>query len=461
MSRNTLLDKIWRTHTAREIPETRETQVVPSIHLVHEVTSAPAFQMLRDEKLQVMYPGRTVATVDHIVPTDNTARPLQDLLAEKMLQHLERNARESGIPLFNMGHENQGIVHVIGPELGLTKPGLFVVCGDSHTSTHGALGCLAFGIGTSQIRDVLATGSLILQRPKVRRIEVSGELANRVTAKDVILAIINRTGVDGGIGYAYEYGGSVIDNMSIEGRLTVCNMSCEGQAQCGYMNPDQRTFDYLRGRKFVPQGAAFDTACEEWIKFASGSDAHYDDVVELKGSDIAPMITWGTNPGQSISVDGNIPNDADPAALEYMGFEAGQQMIGTPINVAFIGSCTGGRFEDFEAAAELIKNYGLKVAPNVRALAVPGSERVRKQVEDAGHARTLSEAGWQWRGAGCSMCLAMNPDKLIGREVSISATNRNFRGRQGSKTGRTLLASPIMVAYCASLGEVGDIRNLN
>jgi 3-isopropylmalate/(R)-2-methylmalate dehydratase large subunit len=415
----------------------------------------------------VLVPSRTFATVDHIVPTDGRARPLRDSQAEEMLQAIEANTKRHDIRFFPIGSGNQGIVHVIGPELGLTQPGLTIACGDSHTSTHGAFGAIAFGIGTSQVRDVLASQCLALARPKVRRIRVSGPLGFGVYAKDVILHIIRRLGVKGGVGFAYEYAGEAIARMSMEERMTLCNMSIEGGARVGYVNPDDTTFDYLRGRRFAPQGEAFERAVGWWRSMASDSDARFDDEVELAASEIAPTVTWGTNPGQAIGVTENLPRldqlaDDDRSGAEdayrFMDLVPGRPIAGTPIQVAFIGSCTNGRISDLREAARVAKTG--RVAPGVRALVVPGSEAVRIQAEAEGLHEIFRAAGFQWREAGCSMCLAMNPDKLIGRELCASSSNRNFKGRQGSPTGRTLLMSPAMVAAAALRGRVADVREL-
>jgi 3-isopropylmalate/(R)-2-methylmalate dehydratase large subunit len=463
----TLLDKVWEAHTVRVLPS-GQTQLLVGLHLVHEVTSPQAFQMLREAGLRVRMPERTFATIDHIVPTASQARPFRDALAEEMALHLVRNCREFGVPLFDLDSGRQGIVHVIGPELGLTHPGMTIACGDSHTSTHGALGALAFGIGTSQVRDVLATQCLAMAKPRLRQIRVEGKLARGVYPKDVILAIIRRLGVNGGVGYAYEYAGSTIEAMSMEERLTVCNMSIEGGARVGYVNPDQTTFDYLRGRPYAPEGAAFDRAVRWWRGMATDLDAAFDDVVRLDAGEIAPVVTWGINPGQSVGVDERIPDPEtapEPAervawreALAFMDWQAGQPLAGTRIDVAFIGSCTNGRLSDLRAAAEVAR--GRKVAPGVRALVVPGSQAVAQAAEAEGLHETFQDAGFQWRKAGCSMCLGMNEDKLQGREVCASSSNRNFKGRQGSPTGRTLLMSPAMVAAAAIAGVVTDVREL-
>jgi 3-isopropylmalate/(R)-2-methylmalate dehydratase large subunit len=455
---HTLFHKVWNAHAVRVLPS-GQTQLFIGLHLIHEVTSPQAFDMLRQQSWRVAYPERTFATVDHIVPTRAQSRPFLDVTAEEMTTVLERNCREVGIQLWapgGAGSELQGIVHVIGPELGLTQPGMTIACGDSHTSTHGALGALAFGIGTSQVRDVLASQSLALEPLKVRRIDVNGRLAAGVYAKDVILRIIRRLGVQGGVGYAYEYGGSVLDAMTIDERMTICNMSIEGGARVGYVNPDETTFAFLRGRRFAPSGAAFERATAWWRQIASDSGARYDDRVSLDAGSIEPTVTWGINPGQSVGIGERIGGSADEEALAFMGFERGAKVEGTRIDVAFIGSCTNGRLSDLEEAARLVR--GRRVAPHVKALVVPGSQAVSRAAEAKGLHEIFTQAGFEWRGAGCSMCLAMNPDKLEGRQVCASSSNRNFKGRQGSPTGRTLLMSPAMVAAAAVAGEVVDVR---
>jgi 3-isopropylmalate/(R)-2-methylmalate dehydratase large subunit len=462
----TLLDKVWRAHTVRTLPS-GQTQLLIGLHLTHEVTTPQAFQMLREAGLPVRMPERTFATLDHIIPTAGQARPFRDPLAEEMTAHLIRNCRDFGIPLFDLDSGRQGIVHVIGPELGLTQPGMTIACGDSHTSTHGAIGAIAFGIGTTQVRDVLATQCLAMAKPKLRQIRVDGRLAPGVYAKDVILTIIQRLGVKGGVGYAYEYAGAVVAGMKMEERLTVCNMSIEGGARFGYVNPDETTFTYLRGRPYAPAGPAFDRATQWWRSMATDPGASFDDVARLDGDDIAPVVTWGINPGQSVGVAERIPDpSAAPSedrstwheALQFMGLRAGQPIAGTKIDVAFIGSCTNGRLSDLEAAAEVAR--GRKVAKNVRALVVPGSQQVARAAEAEGLHEVFLEAGFEWRQAGCSMCLGMNEDKLQGREVCASSSNRNFKGRQGSPTGRTLLMSPAMVAAAAVVGAVVDVRDI-
>ena len=464
-SRN-LFDTVWDQHTVGQL-ESGQTQLFIGQHLIHEVTSPQAFEMLRDRGLGVMFPERTLATVDHIIPTDNQSRPFADLLAEEMMSAIERNCSEFGIELLGLEDRRQGIVHVVGPELGLTQPGITLVCGDSHTSTHGAFGAIALGIGTSQVAQVLATGTLAMNRPQVRRVEVTGSLADGVFAKDVILAIIRKLGVQGGVGFAYEYAGSVFDEMNMEERMTVCNMSIEGGARCGYVNPDATTVEFLRGRPAVPSGEDFERAAAWWLSLASGAEARFDDHVTLDGGAIEPTVTWGINPGQSVGVSESLPVPGECSAedqagvdeaLEFMGLEAGQPIRGQSIDVAFIGSCTNSRLSDLREAAAVAR--GRRVSDGVRALVVPGSQQVAEDAEAEGLDRVFSEAGFQWRAAGCSMCLAMNPDKLQGREVCASSSNRNFKGRQGSPTGRTLLMSPAMVAAAAIQGHVTDVREL-
>jgi len=462
----TLLDKVWEAHTVAELPS-GQTQLFIGLHLVHEVTSPQAFQMLRELKLPVLFPNRTVATVDHIIPTHTMARPFDDEQAEIMMTEIERNCREFGVTLYDRASGHQGIVHVIGPEMGLTQPGLTIACGDSHTSTHGAFGSIAFGIGTSQVRDVLASQCLAIGKPKIRRIEVDGALPAGVYAKDVILHIIRTLGVKGGVGYAYEYAGTTFDRMTMEERMTVCNMSIEGGARCGYVNPDQTTFDYLRGRALAPQGDAFDKAVGWWKSMASDAGATYDAVTRIDGSTLTPVVTWGINPGQAIGVGEPIPGvnafadderDVVEDAYAYMDWKPGAPMAGTKIDVAFIGSCTNGRISDLREAARVAK-LG-KVKGHVKAIVVPGSQEVARQAEAEGLHEVFRAAGFEWRLPGCSMCLAMNPDKLSGRQICASSSNRNFKGRQGSPTGRTLLMSPAMVAAAAIEGAVTDVRDL-
>jgi 3-isopropylmalate/(R)-2-methylmalate dehydratase large subunit len=461
----TLLRKVWDLHTVRSLP-TGQIQLFIGLHLVHEVTSPQAFETLRARGWRVARPDRTFATADHIVPTRDRQRPFLDVLAEDMMASLERNCREFGIQLAGLEDDRQGIVHVIGPELGLTQPGMTIACGDSHTSTHGAFGAVALGIGTSQVRDVLASQCLAMEPVKVRRIRVIGTLPNGVYAKDVILTIIQRLGIGAGAGYAYEYAGDTIERMSMDERMTVCNMSIEGGARVGYVNPDETTFEYLRGRPFAPSGEAFDRAVAWWRSVASDPDARYDDDVEVVADGLAPVVTWGVNPGQSIAVDGRVPaangSGADGAlvkdALDYMGLTPGQPIAGMKVDVAFIGSCTNARLSDLREAARIVR--GRRVAPHVKALVVPGSAAIGRRAETEGLADTFRDAGFEWRGAGCSMCLGMNPDRLEGSQVCAASSNRNFKGRQGSPTGRTLLMSPAMVAAAAVTGEVTDVRRL-
>ena len=466
MSERTLFDKVWHSHTVGILPS-GQTQLFIGLHLIHEVTSPQAFGMLRERGLKVLYPHRTVATVDHIVPTENQARPFVDILAEEMMQSLEKSCKDYGIRFYNIGSGNQGIVHVIAPEQGLTQPGMTIACGDSHTSTHGAFGAIAFGIGTSQVRDVLASQTLALSKLKVRKIEVNGKLQPGVYAKDVTLHIIRKLGVQGGVGYAYEYAGTTFEQMNMEERMTVCNMSIEGGARCGYINPDEVTFQYLKDRDFAPKGADWDKAVEWWTSIRSDEDAIYDDVITFDAAEIAPTVTWGITPGQGIAVNEVIPTPDSLAeseraiaqeAYSYMQLTPGTPIQGTKIDICFIGSCTNGRLSDLQEAAKFAQ--GKHVAQGVKAFVVPGSERVKKQAEAEGLDRIFLEAGFEWREAGCSMCLAMNPDKLQGSQISASSSNRNFKGRQGSSTGRTLLMSPAMVVAAAINGEVSDVREL-
>jgi len=463
----TLFEKVWEAHTVRSLAN-GQTQLLVGTHLIHEVTSPQAFGMLRDLGLKVAFPQRTFATVDHIVPTDQVSEPYADPLADAMMKELRSNCRQFGITFFDRPSGKQGIVHIVGPEQGITQPGTTIACGDSHTSTHGAFGAIAFGIGTTQIRDVLATQTMALGALKVRRIHVEGKLRPGVYAKDVILHIIRTLGVNGGTGYAYEYGGSVFDRFTMEERMTVCNMSIEGGARAGYVNPDETTFTYLRGRPYAPKGAHWDAAVARWRAVASDPGCRYDDVVAIDAGEIAPTVTWGINPGQGISINENIPDPGKAVAadekasieeaLAYMKLLPGAPIKGTKIDVAFLGSCTNGRLSDFQEVARFLK--GRHVAPGVKAIAVPGSQGVGVLCVELGIDRIFREAGFEWREAGCSMCLAMNPDKLIGEQLCASSSNRNFKGRQGSPTGRTLLMSPVMVAAAAVTGAVADAREV-
>lgn len=459
-----LFEKVWEAHEVGTLSDGR-SQLFIGTHLIHEVTSPQAFGMLRDLGLKVRYPQRTFATVDHIVPTDERNEPFSDELADAMIKELRRNCQDEGITFFDIHSGKQGIVHIIGPEQGITQPGTTIACGDSHTSTHGAFGAIAFGIGTSQVRDVLATQTLAMSKLKVRRINVDGKLSPGVYAKDVILHIIRTLGVNGGIGYAYEYGGEVFDNFTQEERMTVCNMSIEGGARCGYVNPDQTTFEYLHGRNYAPKN--WEEAVKRWEAVRSDPGCHYDDVVNIRAEDILPTVTWGITPGQAIFIDENVPRpeevpEKDRAtaeeALSHMHLKPGEPIEGTPIQVAFLGSCTNGRLSDLQEAARYLK--GRKVAQGVKAICVPGSQLVAQIAEEQGLADIFREAGFEWRGAGCSMCLAMNPDKLVGDQLCASSSNRNFKGRQGSPTGRTVLMSPLMVVAAAVTGKITDARKV-
>ncbi|MBN1404882.1 MAG: 3-isopropylmalate dehydratase large subunit [Opitutales bacterium] len=462
----TLYEKVWDAHAVCKLSN-GQTQLLIGTHLIHEVTSPQAFGMLRQLGLSVRYPHRTFATVDHIVPTNETAEPYSDPLAQEMIVALRENCKEFGIRFFDTNTGAQGIVHIVGPEQGITQPGTTIACGDSHTSTHGAFGAIAFGIGTSQVRDILATQTMAMGKLKTRRISVNGKLKPGVYAKDVILHIIRILGVNGGTGYAYEYAGSVFDNMTMEERMTVCNMSIEGGARVGYVNPDETTFAYLKGRPYAPKGAEWDAAVERWKSFASDADAQFDDIVNIDAADIEPTVTWGINPGQGVSINECIPSpdEVKPEAregvleaLEFMKFKAGTPVKGIPIEVAFIGSCTNGRLSDLREVAKFVK--GRKVAAGVKGIVVPGSQIVALLAKQEGLDKIFEDAGFEWRGAGCSMCLAMNPDKLVGDQICASSSNRNFKGRQGSPTGRTLLMSPVMVAAAAVTGKVSDSREV-
>ena len=413
--------------------------------------------MIEELGLKVAFPQRTFATCDHIIPTCNTSRPFEDPLAEEMIEALEKNVKKHGITYFGPSTGKQGVVHIVAPETGLTQPGMTIACGDSHTATHGAFGAIAFGIGTSQVREVLATQTMAISPFKVRRIEINGKLNPGVYPKDVILYIINKLGVNGGIGYAYEFGGDVIDSMSMEGRMTVCNMAIEGGARVGYINPDETTYKYLYGKEYAPKN--WDEAIKYWESIKSDDDAEYDDIVTFDAEDIEPMVTWGINPEQSVKISEKIPTDKSYSeAYEYMKFKGGEPIKGKKIDVVFIGSCTNGRIEDFREAAKYLKGH--KVAKNIKALAVPGSQSIKKKAEEEGLDKIFTEAGFEWRNPGCSMCLAMNPDKLVGDQISASTSNRNFKGRQGSSTGRTILMSPVMASAAAVTGEISDAREI-
>ena len=466
MSSKNLFQKVWDAHTVGTLTN-GQTQLFVGRHLIHEVTSPQAFGMLREKGITVRFPERTFATVDHIVPTNESSEPYSDSLADAMIKELRKNCQETGVTFFDVGTGKQGIVHVVGPEQGLTQPGMTIACGDSHTSTHGAFGAIAFGVGTSQVRDLLATQTMALNPLKVRRIEVNGKLPAGVYAKDVILHIIRKLGVNGGTGFAYEYAGNVFDEFSMEERMTACNMSIEGGARVGYVNPDEKTFEYLKGRPYSPDESDWDVAVENWNAFASDPDCSYDDIVFFDASEISPTVTWGINPSQAISIDECIPALEDSPsgeqesireALEYMKLKGGAPIKGTPIDVAFIGSCTNGRLSDLEEVASRVN--GRKVKEGIKAIVVPGSQIVSKLAQEKGLDKIFIEAGFEWRNAGCSMCLAMNPDKLIGDQLCASSSNRNFKGRQGSPTGRTMLMSPTMVAAAAITGEISDSRGV-
>ena len=464
MSQDTLFDKVWDLHKVSSLAGGSD-QIFIGLHLIHEVTSPQAFGALKDKNLKVKFPSRTFATVDHIVPTDDQKRPFKDNLAEQMIETLERNCLHHKIRFFNIGSGNQGIVHVVAPELGLTQPGMTIACGDSHTSTHGAFGSIAFGIGTSQVRDVLATQTIAMNKLKVRQIWCENKLSNGVYAKDLVLHIINELGVKAGVGFAYEFAGPAIHELSMEERMTICNMSIEGGARCGYINPDEKTFTYIKDKQCAPKNENWNEALLWWKSLKSDANSIYDDVIKFDASKVEPTVTWGITPGQSVGINQQIPlleelspNDQFIAeeAYEYMGFKPGQSIKDTPIDVCFIGSCTNGRISDLRVAAKVLKDK--KVSTNIKAFVVPGSEKVATEAKQEGLDKIFKNSGFQWREPGCSMCLAMNSDKLIGNQVSASSSNRNFKGRQGSPTGRTLLMSPAMVAAAAINGKVSDVR---
>lgn len=464
VSPKTLYQKIWDAHTVHQA-EGFPTILYIDRHLIHEVTSPQAFQGLRDKGLKVRRPDKTFGTVDHSIPTTDRKLPIQDTEAASQISTFEKNCQEAGISYFGVSSDQQGIIHVIGPEQGLTLPGMTIVCGDSHTSTHGAFGALAFGIGTSEIEHVFATQCLLQQTSKTMEIRVEGELSPMVTAKDIILAIIAKIGMGGGTGYVLEYTGSAIRNLSMEGRMTLCNMSIEAGARAGMVAPDEITFEYLKGRPYAPQGADFDKAVERWKQLRTDAGAQYDAVVILKAEDIEPMVTYGTNPGMAVGISKRIPQPQDFStedekaeledALSYMALKAGEPIEGTPIDVVFIGSCTNSRIEDLREAAKLAK--GQKVSSSVRALVVPGSYPVKRQAEAEGLHQIFLDAGFEWREPGCSMCIAMNGDQIAPGQACASTSNRNFKGRQG-KGGRTFLVSPPMAAAAAIRGKLVDIR---
>ena len=467
----TLFEKVWDVHVIR--PQTDDTPAVLYIdlHLVHEVTSPQAFTVLRERGLKVRRPDRTLGTMDHSTPTTPRNEfgiiPVLDNLASKQLEQFTRNCADFGIPMYSLGTENQGIVHVIGPEQGFTQPGMTIVCGDSHTSTHGAFGALAFGIGTSEVGHVLATQTLMQYKPETMAVRVDGRLSPGVTAKDIILAVIAKIGVGGGTGYVFEYMGEAIRSLSMEGRMTICNMSIEGGARAGMVAPDETTFNYVAGRPYAPQGKAFDDAVAYWRSLPSDPGARFDAEVVLNADDLIPMITYGTNPGMGMPINGHVPDPDKMAsvsekvamdkALTYMGLQPNQPLLGKPIDVVFVGSCTNSRISDLREAARMID--GRKVADSVRMMVVPGSQQVKKQAEAEGLHEIFKAAGAEWREAGCSMCIAMNGDQLAPGQYAVSTSNRNFEGRQG-KGGRTFLASPLTAVASAVAGVISDPREL-
>lgn len=462
----TIIEKLWDSHVVAERPGA-PSLIYIDLHLVHEVTSPQAFAGLRARGLKVRRPDLTIATVDHSIPTTPRSLPIVDTIAATQVDQLEKNCREFGIPCFGFQSRRQGIVHVIGPEIGLTQPGMTVVCGDSHTATHGAFGALAFGIGTSEVEHVLATQCLLQRKSKTYQVLVEGSLKDGVTAKDIILNLISRIGIGGATGHVFEYCGSAIRSLSMEERMTVCNMSIEAGARAGLVAPDDTTYNYLNGRPLAPQGAEWDAAVARWKQLPTDEGASYDKSITIDASSLEPMITFGTNPGMGIAVSGRIPdpsNVPDPLerdslakALRYMDLKPGEPLLGHPVNVVFIGSCTNSRMSDLRAAASILK--GRKVDSKVRVMVVPGSQEIKRQAQAEGLDRIFMESGAEWREAGCSMCIAMNGDQLQPGEYSVSTSNRNFEGRQG-KGGRTFLASPLTAAASAITGKVTDVRTL-
>jgi 3-isopropylmalate/(R)-2-methylmalate dehydratase large subunit len=460
----TIIEKIWDAHVVKESPGAPALLYI-DLHLVHEVTSPQAFEGLRRRGLRVRRPDRTLATADHNVPTVAPRVPIPDPVSAQQVSQLEANCREFGVPCYSLDSERQGIVHVIGPELGLTQPGMTIVCGDSHTATHGALGALAFGIGTSEVETVLATQCLLQRKPMTYEVRVEGRLRPGVSAKDIILALIAKIGTGGGTGCVFEYTGSAIRALSMEERLTVCNMSIEAGARAGLVAPDEETFQYLAGRPFAPKGAAWDAALERWRQLPSDEGARYDRSVTLDASALEPMITFGTSPGMGIPVTAPVPTPSEAPdarrrnalekALAYMALEPGKPLLGHPVDVVFLGSCTNGRLTDLRAAAQILK--GRKVHPRVRMLVAPGSMQVKREAEAEGLHEIFLAAGAEWRLPGCSMCIAMNGDQLSPGQYCVSTSNRNFEGRQG-KGGRTFLASPLTAAASAVAGAVADPR---
>jgi 3-isopropylmalate/(R)-2-methylmalate dehydratase large subunit len=459
----TLFEKVWQEHVVAA-PAGQSPLLYVDLHLVHEVTSPQAFDGLRAAGRKLREPLRTIATVDHNIPTEPRGTPIFDPVAKKQIEALQKNCRDFGVRLFDMDSPEQGIVHVIGPELGFTQPGMTIVCGDSHTSTHGAFGALAFGIGTSEVEHVLATQTLPQRKPKTMLIHVSGRLPEGVSAKDLVLAIIGKIGTDGATGHVIEYAGDAVRALSMEGRMTVCNMSIEAGARAGMIAPDEATFAYMKDRRYAPQGKDWDAAVARWRELTSDRAANYDSVVEINAEELAPFVTWGTNPGMVVPITSRVPelpaNGSDRASaermLEYMGLEAGTPIEKISVDRVFIGSCTNSRLEDLAAAARVAKGH--KVAPGVRAMVVPGSQKVKQAAEQQGLHKIFQEAGFEWRESGCSMCLGMNPDILNPGERCASTSNRNFEGRQG-RGGRTHLVSPMMAAAAAIAGHFTDIRN--
>src|SRR5438105_10141201 len=460
MPARTLFEKIWDAHVVDEAPGESALLYI-DLHLVHEVTSPQAFEGLRLTGRRVRRPELTIATMDHNTPTWPLSEPVTDTVAKAQLDALERNCKEFDVRLEDRFSPLQGIVHVIGPELGLTQPGMTIVCGDSHTSTHGAMGALAFGIGTSEVEHVLATQTLPQKKPKSMEVRVDGELPLGVTAKDIILGIIGRIGIGGGQGHVVEYTGSAIRGLSMEGRMTVCNMSIEGGAQAGMIAPDDTAFAYLEGRRFAPGGKDWEAAVDHWRSLATDDGAAFDKEVVIDAAGLRPHVSWGTNPGQVVTIDGSVPepsSESDQRALTYMGLEAGTAVREIPVDTVFIGSCTNSRIEDLRAAAAVVEGHTVKTG--MRALVVPGSMKVKAQAEEEGLDRVFTAAGFEWREAGCSMCLAMNPAKLAPGERCASTSNRNFEGRQG-RGGRTHLMSPAMATAAAITGRLADVRKLS
>ncbi|MDV6332329.1 3-isopropylmalate dehydratase large subunit [Asticcacaulis sp. 201] len=462
MTAKSLFEKVWDAHVVEPEGATSPAVLYIDLHLVHEVTSPQAFSELEARGLKVRRPDRTFATLDHSIPTlrpdAQGNRPYVTEQAKKQVETLERNAANNGVRLFGYDAENRGVVHVIGPEMGLTQPGYTVVCGDSHTSTHGAFGCIAFGIGTSEVGHVLATQCLAQRKPKTMRITIDGKLKPGVTGKDVALTVIATLGFSGGTGYALEYAGEVIRDLDMEGRMTVCNLSIEAGARCGMIAPDQKTVDWLRGREYVPQGEAYETAAQQWLALKSDDGAVFDKEIRIDGSAIEPMATWGTSPDQGAPIVKGVPvatNEDQERALKYMGLHGGDSRDVAKVDVVFIGSCTNGRMADLRAAAEIFK--GRHVAEGVRALVVPGSEWVRIEAEKEGLDKIFTDAGAEWRLPGCSMCIAMNGDFVLPGQLAVSTSNRNFEGRQGPGS-RTVLASPATAAASAIAGHVADPR---